>query len=328
MSRYATAAEAHRSHVRMPRNPLAEVFGYPVDNLSPEAVRHRTGNLCPFHNSSGINCTKNSTSSPLGVCSIWEGSRLAVTCPIRFRQDYVIVSDAAEFFFPGKRYRAVSEVRLDDVNGKSAGNIDIVIAEINDKNEVVDFGALEVQAVYISGNVSTAFEYYMNNPAANHAMEWPKRKYPRPDYLSSSRKRLAPQLIYKGAILHNWQKKIAVAVHSGFFAQLPRMEEVDESSAEIAWFIYDIVKGHEGGQFRLVRQETQFTRFESALATITTPSVGSLEKFMKKLSGRVRRGKLMGQPPDGSVPPEVLPAMSASDIDNEGHELGPGPFHS
>jgi len=36
--------------------------------------------------------------------------------------------------------------------------------------------------------------------------------YPRPDYLSSSRKRLAPQLIFKGGIINAWGKKTAVAL--------------------------------------------------------------------------------------------------------------------
>lgn len=34
----------------MPGQPLAEVFGFPVDDFSPEADRHRQNRLCPFHN--------------------------------------------------------------------------------------------------------------------------------------------------------------------------------------------------------------------------------------------------------------------------------------
>ena len=223
----------------MPKNPLAEVFGYPVDNMSQDAINHRQGRLCPYYNSSGLNCTKNSATDPLGVCTIFEGDHLVVTCPIRLRQDMKILADAASFFFPGMRYVALTEARLKDKNGKSAGNIDIVIAALDSKNEITDFGAVEVQAVYISGNVSKVFKEYMKDPAANYAMEWPSTNYPNPDYLSSSRKRLAPQLIYKGGILHKWGKKMAVVVHKGFFDQLPRLKEVRESNAEIAWLVYD-----------------------------------------------------------------------------------------
>ena len=41
----------------MPRQPLAEVFGFPIDNQSPQAQRHRRLKLCPFNNRVP-NCTK------------------------------------------------------------------------------------------------------------------------------------------------------------------------------------------------------------------------------------------------------------------------------
>jgi hypothetical protein len=72
-------------------------------------------------------------------------------------------------------------------------------------------------------------------------MNWSKEpNYPRPDYLSSSRKRLAPQLLFKGGILHGWKKKIAVALNKNFFDTLPEMRRVSRSKADIAWLIYDL----------------------------------------------------------------------------------------
>ncbi len=56
----------------MPLHPLAEVFGYPFDNLSAEASRFRKNRLCPFGNKVP-NCTKDKANSPLGICSIWDG---------------------------------------------------------------------------------------------------------------------------------------------------------------------------------------------------------------------------------------------------------------
>lgn len=292
----------------MPKNPLAEVFGYPADNLSPEAFRLRQGRLCPFHNSSGLNCTKNSATDPLGVCTVFDGDELAVTCPIRLRQDLLIVSDAAQFFFPqAQRYLALTEVRLNDKYGKSAGNIDIVIAALNSKGELQDFGALEVQAVYISGNVSRAFKKYMEDPASNHAMTWPAKNYPKPDYLSSSRKRLAPQLIYKGGILHAWKKKMAVAVHRAFFDTLPAMPEVAPEEAEIGWLVYDLVYNEPLHRYQLKLHQTKYTRFSDALATITTPHAGDITAFEKYLRERIRKGQVMGQPLPSEVAPDTEP---------------------
>ena len=80
----------------------------------------------------------------------------------------------------------------------------------------------------------------MENPPTRYAMEWPSKGYPSPDYLSSSRKRLAPQLMFKEGILNAWGKKIAVAVQRPFFATLPQLPRVSRSEAEIAWMIYDL----------------------------------------------------------------------------------------
>ncbi len=292
----------------MLKNPLAEVFGYPASNMTSEAANYRQGRLCPFHNSSGLNCTKNSATDPLGVCTIFDGDDLAITCPIRLRQDLRIVSDAAQFFFPqAQRYLALTEVRLNDKHGKSAGNIDIVIAELDVQGELKDFGALEVQAVYISGNVSKAFKMYMEDAASNHSMTWPSKNYPKPDYLSSSRKRLAPQLIYKGGILNAWQKKMAVAVHRGFFDTLPEMPQVEPTQAEIAWLVYDLVYDEAAQRYQLKHSETKYTRFQDALNTITMPHAGEVADFEKYLSGRIRKGQVMGQPPSSEVSPEIEP---------------------
>ncbi len=300
----------------MPKNPLAEVFGYPVDNMSQDAINHRQTGLCPYHNSSGPKCTKNSATDPLGVCTIFEGDHLAITCPVRLRQDYRILADAIDFFFPGASSPLpLTEVRLKDKNGKSAGNIDIVIAKLDENGDIVDFGAVEVQTVYISGNVTKAFREYMKNPTSNHSMEWPRKDYPRPDYLSSSRKRLAPQLIYKGGILHQWGKKTAVVVHKGFYEQLPQLEEVEKSEAEIAWFIYDLQYDRSNNRYSLVRSDVKYTKFESALTTITTPSIGEMEDFLEYLKERIRKRKTWGVPPASAIAPEVEPLPDLLDDD-------------
>lgn len=223
------------------KHPLAEVFGFPVDDMGPEATRHRTEKLCPFNNKIP-NCTKDKAQDPLGVCSIYHGNDIVITCPIRFRQQWQIAVDAAHFFFgTDAKWTSLSEVRLKDAEGGSAGNIDIVLCEYDKIGAVTNFGALEIQAVYISGNVRNSFDAYMSNPSRKCDMDWTTEPhYPRPDYLSSSRKRLAPQLIFKGGIFNSWGKKSAVAMNSSFFNTLPTLPEVAENQADIAWLVYDV----------------------------------------------------------------------------------------
>lgn len=255
----------------MPIQPMAEVFGYQINDFSPEAQRHRQHRLCPFNNKVP-SCTKDKASDPLGVCSVYAGSNITITCPIRFRQEWLIASDAAEFFFPsGAAWTSFTEIRLNDANGKSAGNIDVVLVSYDDQGTLTGFGALEVQAVYISGNIRRPFHAYMADSQANAHMDWRgKSGYPRADFLSSSRKRLAPQLIYKGGILRAWQRKMAVAVDKAFFAELPSLPQVDQQDADVAWLVYDLIEDPQTRRYQLTRVQTIYTQFTSMIAAIET----------------------------------------------------------
>ncbi len=207
-----------KAKMKKTSHPLAEVFGHLVSDQSNKANRYRSHRLCPFNNKVP-NCTKDKAKNPLGVCSVLHENKAVITCPIRFREDWLITDDAAEFFFgENVLWSSLTEVRLNDSHGKSAGNIDVVLVAYDSEGKVYDFGALEVQAVYISGSVRDPFEHYMKNPKRRASMDWSSQpNYPRPDYLSSSRKRLVPQLLFKGGIFHAWQKKAAVALGKGFF---------------------------------------------------------------------------------------------------------------
>ncbi len=218
----------------MPKPPLAEAFSFPTNNFSPEAERSPKHKLCPYNNKAP-SCPKDKAENPLGVCSVYEGNNIAITCPVRFRQDWLIAEDAATFFLPeGTSWTSLTEIRLDDQHGRSAGNIDVVLVASDERGHITDFGALEVQAVSISDTIRRAFDYYMEDPVNRANMDWTAKKhYPQPDHLSSSRKRLAPQLIYKGGILKAWGKKMAVALNRRLYETLPALEEVDKSKAEM-----------------------------------------------------------------------------------------------
>jgi len=280
-------------------HPLAEVFGFPADNMSSEATRCRKSKLCPFNNKVP-NCTKDKADNPLGVCSVFHDNRLAITCPIRFRQDWLIAEHAAAFFFPeGTSWTSLTEVRLSDKDGQIAGNIDVVLVAYDSGGKVLDFGALEVQAVYISGNVRRPFEYYMENPAANADMDWRKKSnYPRPDYLSSSRKRLVPQLIYKGGILNAWKKKIAVALDEGFYGTLPDLEETDSKNADVAWLIYGLQYNNAQNKYSMVNKRMVYTAFSESLDKIARPNVGSVQDFVGKLQEKLDEKLENGSKPD------------------------------
>jgi hypothetical protein len=275
----------------MSDQPLAEVFGFPIDNTSEEAIRHRKYRLCPFHNRVP-NCTKSNAENPLGVCSVFDASgAITATCPVRFRENWGIITDAARFFFPESAlWTTLTEVSLKDKFGKSAGNIDIVLISYDSVGRVLNYGALEVQAVYISGNVSIPFAHFMESPETRGAMSWRgQRNYPRPDFLSSSRKRLAPQLIFKGGILHAWKRKMAVAVDLSFFETLPELDSVSPEEGELVWLIYDFRRDEVSGRVHQKLVQAIYTRFESALLKITRSEPGEELLFLNQLEASLKR---------------------------------------
>jgi hypothetical protein len=266
--------------------PLAEVFGFPIENESERALRYRQNRLCPYNNSVS-SCTKNSVESPLGVCSLQHKSRPVIICPVRFREDWRIMSDAASFIFDGKAaWTHVGEVALKDKSGKTAGNIDYVLVSYDSRGRVLDFGSLEVQSVYISGNLTGPFGAYMDHPTPD--FNWTQAlKYPTPDYLSSSRKRLIPQIIAKGSILKQWDKKQAVALQTSFYETLPPLPEVSKAGADFAFFLYDLYPCQKEKRLELALRRIVYTRFEVVLEQIARFEAGSLNDFMLLLQKKL-----------------------------------------
>jgi Restriction endonuclease NotI len=152
----------------------------------------------------------------------------------------------------------------------------VVFCAYDEQGHVCDFGALEVQAVYISGNVRNPFAHFMADPGARAEMDWTQEaNYPRPDFLSSSRKRLAPQLLFNGGIIHAWKKKSAIAIDQTFFNTLPEIPTVSREDSDFALLVYELLPPpNTNVQYQLSLAKTVYTSFVQALSVITTPRVG------------------------------------------------------
>jgi hypothetical protein len=274
-------------------HPLAEIFGFPACNDSKEAVRFQKNRLCPFNNRVP-SCTKDKANNPLGVCSIFANDNPIITCPVRFRESWLIAEDAAGFFFgTDAKWTSLSEIKLNDKNGKSAGNIDLVLVSYDDKGKILDFGSLEIQAVYISGNIRDPFETYIDNPLKRKEFSWEdRRNYPKPDFLSTFKKSLIPKIICKGGVLSSWGKKTAIIVDTDFFSSLPKFQEVAPAEADLGWLVYNLRFDVVSNCYRLNLHKTVCTKFEVLVdmaGGLSIPQVGSCETFVKKLKEEIGR---------------------------------------
>ena len=279
------------------KHPLAEVFGHKPFDDSAQAKKHREDELCPYNNNVP-RCTKDKKDHPLGVCAMNHNSEAVVICPVRFRENWMITSDASEFFFgTEKNCIALKEVRLREGDGSSAGNIDVVIAKHDDAGKILDFGAVEIQSVYVSGNIRNPFEAYMENPTGNATMDWSgETHYPRPDFLSSSRKRLAPQVIYKGQILKEWGKRMAVVVDKPFFETLPDIDTVEPDEADVCWLVYDLYDPGESKRFQLKLFKKVYTTWGDIAKSIVSPDVGDVQVFIDLLEKKITKARKVFHP--------------------------------
>jgi hypothetical protein len=264
-----------------------------------------------------VRCTKDKVANPLGVCSIFDNNKLAITCPVRFFNHKKIFLDAARFLFPaGIQYEILTEAKIKDENGSDAGKIDFVLTVLDPQDKIIDFGGLEIQSVYISGNVRKPFTAYMENPLNNYKMNWPDP--PRADYLSSY-KRLAHQLIVKGRIFKIWNKKLVVAVHEEFDQDLLAVPQVSPALADIIWLVYSLDLDPATNIYNLSLKNTIFTDYASVVAKYAPPSSGvspiddfldGLYKKLQKLKRSPSKKRKSGQSP-------ALPVVDADTIDTE-----------
>ncbi|HEX8596905.1 MAG TPA: NotI family restriction endonuclease [Chloroflexia bacterium] len=132
---------------------VSEVFGFPPELATEEALEARTNYRCPFI---GSRCLKQSqhrdhdSSIPFGACSVWhKGEADAelkpyVICPTRFTEQQRVFSDVLKLFpdTPGTVIEMVKEVSL-----KGIGRIDQTLVQIDDDDgSPIEFNILEIMA--------------------------------------------------------------------------------------------------------------------------------------------------------------------------------------
>lgn len=282
---------------------IAEWYGNNLLSLTPsERVKlagHALGDdaestpVCPFQD--GRPCRK-----PGGVCGLRRYSRaddrigdplgeMVVTCPRRFEQGGVIVRWLADIVgFDPSSARVASEVPLMQhaKTGKLAGKLDFVTAE--QSHGRLAWHGLEVQAVYFSG-VKMEHDFLCLNNDHKQRPPFPQ-KVRRPDWLSSSAKRLMPQLHVKGPTLRRWGAKLAVCVDSQFFDYIGGPSDKpnqDLDLGDVIWMVPELVEDT-NGRYQLRRGHWEVMTLEDAEARLQSQRTVTKTEFEKSLLRKLR----------------------------------------
>ena len=245
------------------RYAIAEWFGRTPASLSP-AERQRLAEIaladevaalpCPFKRT-GAACHKKG-----GVCSMRPHSEAdpgrlgpatgapVIMCPSRFEQENTIVRWLADIVgFGHDEWQVAREVPFmkSSATSRAAGKIDLVVAW--EKDGAISFFGLEIQAVYFSGHkMALEFEHLRSSNAPTLPFPVEKR---RPDFRSSSAKRLMPQLQVKVPTLRRWGAKLAVCVDRPFFDAIggpSQPAEQDLNAGDVIWMAPELVEDSQG----------------------------------------------------------------------------------
>lgn len=263
---------------------IAEVFGFGTDNQTEDAWNSRDAGLCPFRDSA---CTKSSRVDPIGVCSLTDGNTAASLCPVRFIERDVIFHDAARFAFgENARFAIFPEFKVlriepQEPGGpvRKIGKVDYLLGHI-EGNQIVNFCAMEVQAVYFSGeSIRPPLRYYMEHRELDVA-----NSDRRPDFRSSAQKRLMPQLQLKVPVFRRWGRRFFVVVDSQFFNSLPQFPAERAGAGELTWLIYPIERAGENYELGNVRVvHSQWEQVGHALRVEGTPP--TQQEVVQELQG-------------------------------------------
>lgn len=268
------------------RYRIAEWFGEPFmrlpaarrQALAQAALGRSPSPTCPFQ-SGRPRCSKKG-----GVCSIQTGEGMPViTCPSRFDEGNLLPNGLASIVDFEYVYlaREVPFMRSPST-ARPAGRIDLVIAR--DRGAHSWFG-LEVQAVYFSGEGMRAdFEMLL---ASTDILPPEPTAVRRPDWRSSSAKRLMPQLQIKGPTLRRWGTKLAVAVDLPFFEAIggpTASPSRDLNDGDIVWLVPRI-----SGDYRLEEHHWEVLSLEASSDKLLSAETVRRKEFERLLRNKLAR---------------------------------------
>ena len=287
----------------MSRYGIGEWFGVPLTVLPP--IRRQEFAAAALGNTPQLPCPFQANQPPCrkagGVCSLQlygegEDGRISapeaapvIVCPARFEQDRMIIRWLADIVgFPPDETMLAREIPfMQSIStNKPAGKIDLVIGRIS-SDELRWYG-LEIQAVYFSGGgMSSQFQILLDDVS-------PTPPYPdlvrRPDWRSSSAKRLMPQLQIKAPTVRRWQTKIAVAVDRPFFASIggpsPHPSQ-DINDGDIIWLIPELVRDDHTGHHRLTRGHWEVLTLEVSTDKLLAARTISRNAFEETLISKL-----------------------------------------
>lgn len=246
--------------------------------MARAALKETAPPPCPFQAGSPP-CRKRG-----GVCSISvDADPPVIVCPSRFSAEDLLPRWLAEIAgFPEVWLAAEVPFMRSPTTGRAAGRVDLVIAR---DGEASAWFGLEIQAVYFSGDgMDSEFRTILDHDGDQPPEPTATR---RPDWRSSSAKRLMPQLQVKGPTLRRWGTKLAVAVDLPFFKAVGGPSEnpsTDLNDGDIVWLIPRV-----DSDYSLTRHHWEVLSLEDSCDKLLSAETVRRQEFETTLRAKLRR---------------------------------------
>lgn len=278
-----------------PETIIGEVLGVRAQKgLDPLLTNYR----CPFIHKT---CSKRSTNlpkEPFPICSIWKRAAkdeeyaknpskdLICVCPKRF---YAVdfLRDVISHCWPGEPPK--NPLFAPEVKMEGFGNVDFVIADVNDNGTVKQFLSVELQAIDITGSVFPAYEAIRKSQnlekRSTYGLNW-----------DNVYKRYITQLIRKGYFHHHWKTKIVAVIQEQIYrniverADFMRTADIKNPNTNIIFMTYRFDDDKtKPGQFTPVLTTVEGTSHSSLQSAILYKEPPSREKFCSQIQRSLSR---------------------------------------
>jgi hypothetical protein len=274
--------------------PVVEVFGYPPDCQSPDAIAARDAQTCPFK---GGQCTKLRSGAKTAICSItykavgFEAETAWATCANRLAAELETVIPL-EFAGRESDARMVREVKIAEPPMSFDG-----VAILVHEDGTAEFAGVEAQAIDTRGGaVKPLWDAY----ADGEPHLW-KDRYDgkRPLFGVNSAnvwKRLIPQIINKGRMYADWETRLYVVLQDTLLQFIRRRMHLRELSrqerhkAEIVWLPWDYTGGSlPNGQLESEIGQPIYTTLAAVEDAFTTVASAQRPIFVQKVLSKLDR---------------------------------------
>ncbi len=229
-----------------------EIFGFPVEKQTKQAVQNSKKYFCRFLNKK---CDKQSRTIPypMGVCSVNHSNCKPIICPHRFLENNLVFHDIAKNAFgSANNILLFSEVKL-----KNVGNFDFVLVKHKPiSSKIDDFCAVEFQSDSTTGT-GKLVDALKDFIAGENVLE---NKYAFGLNTYNTIKLSYIQMLIKGQVMEKWDKQIYWVMQKYVFDNMInrfKLKEMDFNKAnKTKYFIYDIFENKDLYNLKLVEKKS------------------------------------------------------------------------